>query len=210
VRPSLALAVVALLALPVPAAEDPGPALARLQRWLDGTKDLQARFEQTLVSSALGAGPRESGRVYLRRPGRMRWEYTDPEAKIALLVDDRTELYLAQERRLHRAVLQADDAPLASLLAGTQPVASVFHATTLPPEGDRARLKLVPRSESSGVQEIVLSLEPGSFAVSGIEVLDQGGNRMAYAFSSLRRNAGIKDGVFRFTPPKGTEVVEGL
>jgi outer membrane lipoprotein carrier protein len=191
-------------------AEDAGPALLGLQRWLDGTKDLQAKFEQTLVSSALGAGPRESGRVYLRRPGRMRWEYTKPETKIAVLVDDRTELYLAEERRLHRAQLGADDAPLAAVLAGTQPLGSVFEASHLPTEGGRVRLKLVPKSESSGVQEIVLALDPSSFAVLGIEVLDQGGNRMAYAFSGLRRNLGIGDAVFRFTPPKGTEVVEGL
>lgn len=206
--PLAALALV--LACTAAPADEAQPALQGLQRWLDGTKDLQARFEQTLVSSALGAGPRESGRVYLRRPGRMRWEYTKPESKIALLVDDRTELYLAGERRLHRARLSADDAPLASLLTGTAPVGTVFTATSLPQENGQQRLKLVPRSTSSGVQEIVLGLDPTTSAVLHIEVLDQGGNRMAYAFSGLRRNAGIAEGVFRFTVPKGTEVVEGL
>ena len=79
------LVALALCALGAAAsAEEESPALAALQRWLDGTKDLQARFEQSLLSSALGAGPSESGRIYLRRPGRMRWEYTDPEAKIAV------------------------------------------------------------------------------------------------------------------------------
>jgi outer membrane lipoprotein carrier protein len=210
VRTILALAfALALPGLPPLAAGEP-EALAGVQRWLDGTKDLQGRFEQTLVSSALGVGPRESGRLFLRRPGRMRWEYTQPEAKIALVVDERTEIYLAEERRLHRAVLSEDDTALASLLSGTRPLASVFHVTALPAEAGRARLKLVPRTETSGVREIVLALEPGSFAVSRVETLDQGGNRMAYVFSGLRRNAGIRDEVFRFTPPKGTEVVDGL
>ena len=206
---SAALALVALLASPAsPAA---GEAVLGLQRWLDGTRDLEARFEQALVSSALGAGPREAGRIYLRRPGRMRWEYTTPEKKVALLVDDRTELYLSEERQLHRARLRPDDAPLAALLSGTEPIASVFVATSLPQVPGRAgfRLRLVPRRETSGVEEIVLDLDPETWAVLGAEVLDAAGNRMAYAFSGLRRNRGISDALFRFTPPQGTEIVEG-
>ena len=203
---ALALGAACTLA---PAAEGDA-ALAGLQRWLDGTKDLQARFEQSLLSSALGAGPSESGRVFLRRPGRMRWEYTAPESKIAVLVDDRTQLYLAEEKRLHVAQLSKDDAPLAALLAGTQPLSSVFAATPLPVEGGRTRLKLVPKSPTSGVQEIVLGLDPKTSAVMRIEVLDQGGNRMGYTFSALKRNAGVPDTLFRLDPPRGTEVVEGL
>jgi outer membrane lipoprotein carrier protein len=200
----------ALLGLAPATPADDVPALVRLQRWLDGTKDLQARFEQTLVSSALGAGPSESGRVYLRRPGRMRWEYTKPEAKIALLVDRRAEIYLAAERRLHRADLSREEEPLAALLSGTAPLGTVFAVSPLPPAHGLVRLKLVPRNREAGMQEIVVGLDPDSAAVLRIETLDQGGNRMAYVFSGLRRNAGIAEGVFRFTPPAGTEVVEGL
>ena len=133
-----------------------------------------------------------------------------PETKIALLVDDRTELYLAQEKRLHVAQLSVDDAPLAALLAGTQPLGTVFDVTSLPEQGGKTRLKLVPRSETSGVQEIVLGLDPATSAVLRVEVLDQGGNRMGYVFSGLKRNSGIADGMFRFKPPRGTEVIEGL
>ena len=197
-------------ALSLAPAAGEGATLAGLQQWLDGTKDLQARFEQSLLSSALGAGPSESGRVYLRRPGRMRWEYTQPESKIAVLVDDRTQLYLAAEKRLHVAQLSKDDAPLAALLAGTQPLSAVFEATSLPDEGGKGRIKLVPKSPTSGVQEIVLGLDPKTSAVLRVEVLDQGGNRMGYTFSALKRNAGVADSLFRLDPPRGTEVVEGL
>jgi outer membrane lipoprotein carrier protein len=206
---ALALLVVGL-ASAAPSAQEPAAALSGLQRWLDGSKDLQARFEQTLLSSALGAAPTETGRVYLRRPGRMRWEYTAPEKKIALLVDDRTELYIAEERRLHVAQLPADDVSVLALLAGTQPVGKVFDVTSLSDEEGRRRLKLVPRSENPGAQEIVLGLDPVTFAVLRVEVLDQAGNRMGYVFSGWKRNAGIADAMFTFTPPRGTEVVEGL
>lgn len=201
------LLALALSATCVAAEEDAG--LSGLQRWLDGTKDLQARFEQTLLSSALGAGPSESGRIYLRRPGRMRWEYTAPESKIAVLIDDRTQLYIAEEKRLHVAQLPKDDASLVGLLAGTQPLSALFVVSSLPDEAGRTRLKLVPKSPSSA-QEIVLGLDPKTSAVLRVEVLDQGGNRMGYTFSGMKRNAGVADSLFRLDPPRGTEVVEGL
>lgn len=204
----VALALGAACALATAAEED--PALAGLQHWLDGTKDLQVRFEQSLLSSALGAGPSESGRIYLRRPGRMRWEYTAPEKKVAVLVDDRTQLYLPAEKRLHVAQLSKDDAPLAALLAGTQPLSAVFAASPLPDEGGNTRLKLVPKSPTSNVQELVLGLDPKTSAVLRVEWVDQGGNRMGYTFSDLKRNAGVADSLFRLDPPRGTEVVEGL
>ena len=50
----------------------------------------------------------------------------------------------------------------------------------------------------------------GPHAVLRVEVLDQGGNRMGYTFSALKRNAGVADSLFRLDPPRGTEVVEGL
>jgi outer membrane lipoprotein carrier protein len=207
----LPIVAAALLVAPPAASASPDAAstLAGLQRWLDGTRDLQGRFEQALVSGALGAGPRESGRLYLSRPGRMRWEYTAPERKIALLDGDATQLYLAAERQLHRARLRPDEAPLAALLAGSEPLATVFEAAALPAAGGRLRLRLTPRRETAGVEEIVLSLEPATFAVASAEVLDAAGNRMTYAFSDLRRNRGVADALFRFTPPRGTEIIEG-
>ena len=87
--------VVAALAL---VATDPGAekatVLAGLQAWLDGTSTLDMRFRQSLVSSALGTTANESGRMYLECPGKLRWDYLDPEKKVALLLGERTALYL--------------------------------------------------------------------------------------------------------------------
>ena len=68
----------------------------------------------------------------------------------------------------------------------------------------------MPKSPTSAAQEIVLDLDPKTSAVARVELLDQGGNRMAYTFTALKRNAGVPDSLFRLNPPRGTEVVEGL
>jgi outer membrane lipoprotein carrier protein len=182
----------------------------RLQTWLDGTSDLEASFEQTLASGALGVGLAESGRLYLWRPGRMRWDYLEPERKIALVDGESTWLYLEEDSQLWEGRLE-DDALLATLLAGARPLETVFESALLatPRRGGRGayRLQLVPRSDEESFQHVVLTLRPPEFAIEAADVLDAAGNLMQYRFADLRRNAGLSKTVFHFEPPPGTELV---
>jgi len=184
--------------------------LGRLQAWLDGTKTLEARFEQTLVSGALGGGLAERGRVYVERPGRLRFDYAEPERKVAIVVDDRTWLYLEGERQLLLGRLQAEADLLPALLAGSKPLEGFFDATFdrdgRPPSGGPFRLALRPRVAGGGLERIVVTLRPPTFALESAEVLDAAGNRMDYTFSGMHRNARLPRGAFVFEPPPGTEI----
>jgi outer membrane lipoprotein carrier protein len=209
-RAVLALALTLALGSPsAPAASTATDALAGLQAWLDGTRTLEARFEQSLVSGALGAGLAERGRVYVERPGRLRFDYVAPERKVAIVDGDRTWLYLASERQLLLGRLESEADLLPVLLAGSKPLAAVFEASleSASAPGDRlVRLELVPRQASGDVGRIVVTLRAPSFALESAEVLDAAGNHMRYAFSGMQRNAGLPRGVFAFDPPRGTEV----
>jgi len=195
---------------PTPAQDGPAAVLDRLQGWLDGTRTLEARFEQTLVSGALGGGLVERGRVYLDRPGRLRFDYTEPERKVAIVVDDRTWLYLAGERQLLLGRLGAEGDLLPALLAGAKPLAQLFEATFdtggPPPSDAPYRLALRPRGAAEGLERIVVTLRAPTFALESAEVLDAAGNRMDYAFSAVHRNGRLPRGAFAFEPPPGTEI----
>ena len=108
---------------------DRGEVISGLQAWLDGTRTLEARFRQTLLSGALGATVSEAGRLYLERPGKLRWDYLEPEKKIALLLGDRTFLYLEDDRQLVRGRLAADQSLFPRLLAGGERLEAIFSAT---------------------------------------------------------------------------------
>jgi outer membrane lipoprotein carrier protein len=183
-----------------------------LQAWLDGTQTLDVRFRQSLLSGALGATSIESGRMYLERPGKLRWDYLAPERKVALLIGDRTELYLEEDRQLTRGRLSAEQAMFPRLLSGSDRVETSFVATVVPAPaapGPRGyRLKLVPRGGGSALTEVTLLLRAPDFAIESAEVLDEMGNRTTYAFSGAKRNGRLPDGIFAFEPPAGTEVVE--
>jgi len=182
-----------------------GPAvLARVQGWLDGTRTLEGRFSQSLVSGAFGSGMEDSGRLYIERPGRMRWDYTEPEAKVALVDGRKTWLYLEEDRVLQLGSLDEQDDLLPMLLAGEGRLAELFQASLV--EGEAYRLRLALASGSEALEEVVLTVRPPNFAIEVAEVLDPAGNRMLYRFSKLRRNKGLPAGVFEFVPPAGTEI----
>lgn len=181
-----------------------------IQGWLDATRHLEARFSQALLSGALGSEVEESGRLYLERPGRLRWDYLEPERKVALVDGLQTRLYLEEDRQLWEGRLDESGAALPTLLAGQGRLGEMFEPTlvagSLPGEATY-RLRLVPRTGLENVEEVVLTVRAPLFAIEAAEVLDGAGNRILYRFSSLRRNRGLKKGIFQFEPPPGTEIV---
>lgn len=212
----VALVFLALLAVTAPAAGERGELgaedlVAGLQDWLDGTRDLQGRFEQRLVSGALGSDQAEAGELVIERPGRMRWDYLDPERKVAIVDGERTWLYLEEDEQLILGRLEEQGELLPRLLAGEGRIAQEFEAEVLEvprrPGGGAYQVQLVPRGGDEAFERVVLALRPPRFAIEVVEVLDAAGNRVFYRFFDLRRNRGLPDGLFRFVPPEGTTVL---
>jgi outer membrane lipoprotein carrier protein len=210
-RVTVLAALAAALAATPPVA-DRDRTVAGLQAWLDGTARLEATFRQSLISGALGTTTAETGRLYLERPGHLRWDYLDPERKTALLVGDRTTLYLEEDRQMIRGRLDRSGSLFPRLLAGRDRVEQEFDARLVAtPETGGAgtyRLRLVPRGETEGLSQVTLVLHPKTFAIEGAEILDEAGNRTTYALGSVRRNGRLPDGIFAFEPPPGTEIVD--
>jgi len=205
------LAVLALAPVARPARElDAAAVLERIQAWLDGTRDLSGRFVQELESGALGAGLVESGRLYVLRPGRMRWDYEDPERKLALVNGQRTTLYLEEDGEVMLGRLDEDGGLLPTLLAGEGQLADLFSAALVATPrkgGDGAyRIQLEPRVVTDAVEQVVLTVRGPRFAIEQAEVLDSLGNKMVYGFVDLRRNSGVAPALFEFEPPPGARV----
>ena len=181
-----------------------------LQRWLDGTRSLERDFEQSLASGALGAGLEESGRFYLERPGKMRWDYDSPERKVAIVIGSATRLWIEEDAQMWEGQLDGD-ALLALLLTGDRPLVELFQPALLatPDLGGNGqyRLQLVPLEAADSFQQVLLTLGSGDFSIDEAEVLDAAGNRMIYRFGAARRNHELSADIFEFEPPAGTEIL---
>jgi outer membrane lipoprotein carrier protein len=187
---------------------DAAQLLAAVGRRHRDIRDFEARFVQTYRSGALGKQIVESGTVRLKRPGRMRWDYRQPDEK--LFVSDGAQVYFYVPAD-HQVVVrdQGGDQALAfRLLAGDADLAREFSATLLAGAGSVTRLRLTPRAPDPDVELVILDVD-SQYRIGAIEIHDVQGNESRFRFEGVKENRGLPDRVFRFQIPGNAEVVKG-
>jgi outer membrane lipoprotein carrier protein len=183
--------------------------LRRLEQRNAATSDLVARFTQSYRSGMLGRELRETGIVSIKRPGRMRWEYKDPEAKLFVSDGKTFYFYVPSDRQVIVSEQDEQRSLAARLLSGRGGLEEEFSASLESPlEEGVVRLKLVPRHQQAELDRAFVDMEP-SGRVRAILIDDTQGNRTRFRFEGTRENTGLKDELFRFEVPKGVEVIRG-
>ena len=206
----MAVGLMGALAVPAPAAATPAEDLARRVETRHRTLvDLTASFVQTYRSGMLGRAIVEKGALILKPPGRMRWEYREPEKKT--FVSDGTTFYFyvpADRQVIVRSQADSRGIP-ALLLSGRGEILTHFVVTEeKAPSPEIRRLRLVPREADPEIDHVLLDVD-GSARIRGIAVVDAQGNRSQFAFDRFKENVGVEDRQFRFEVPRGVEVVSG-
>jgi len=184
--------------------------LERLQATCAATQDLSARFTQTVTNRSLGAVREGSGRFELKRPGKMRWEYEKPEPRLFVTDGRRLWDYSPADKQVRiQEVSQgfASRLPLA-FLAGDCQIRREFAVTLVENAATRAQptlkiLDLTPRQPEAGVARMLLEVDLKSGLVDRATLFDAAGNTTVIALSQVKRNTGLEDRAFQFTPPAG-------
>src|SRR5580658_37472 len=173
---------------------------------------LQAEFAEIYRGS--GMDRTESGTLWLKKPGKMRWEYRSPRDKLFVSDGRDAWFYVPGERQVRRtAVKKLDDlrSPLAFLLGKTK-LEKELQGLSLAPDvtplatGDVV-LRGVPKSLADRVSQVLLEITPDHW-ISRILIEEVDGSVTEYRFSDLKENETIPDGRFEFHSPPGTETVE--
>lgn len=215
VRILASVALAAALAVVAPAAQQQSPAeLAQaLQKKYATIRDFSADFTHTYTGGVLRKQITEKGRLLVKKPGKMRWDYSVPEVK--QFVSDGTKLYSyipADKQVIVGTVPQDDSASTPALfLSGKGDLTRDFtpSAGTVPssmPAGTRA-LKLVPRKPQPDYDWLVLLVDPATLSLRGMQTADSQGGTSLFTFSNLKENVGLSDKEFTFRMPRGVDVV---
>ncbi len=196
-----------------PAALTAADIVARVQTVYDGTTSFQANFRQVFRHRLNPDRSKEAtGVVYLQKPGKMRWEYHDPERK--LIVSDGTTLwaYEPSEEQVFEQSLENTDLPTAvTFLLGSGSLTAEFDARLIE-EGsdtsaDRYVIELRPKSPSSQYARLLLVVKRSDFHVVRTVVIDHSGNTNSVEFAGEILNSTIPASQFRFTRPEGARVI---
>jgi outer membrane lipoprotein carrier protein len=174
---------------------------------------LQAEFTETYRGA--GIERTESGSLWLKKPGKMRWEYRSPKEKLFLSDGKDAWFYLPGDRQVRRSsVKKLDDlrSPLGFLLGKTRLEKELDGLSAAPDvtptTAGNVVLRGVPKAMADRVNEVVLEITP-DYHIARIQFEEADESVTEYRFSEQKENAGIADQLFRFSPPAGVEVVNG-
>ena len=193
------------------AAGGPAQETARaVQQKYDHVADFTADFTHTYEGGVLKKTITERGTVQVKRPGRMRWDYTSPEHK--LFVSDGRRIYSyvpADKQVVVSPVPQDDQATTAVLfLTGKGNVTRDFRASYTEGNGpDTWALRLDPTSRQRDYDWLVLIVDRQTMQIRTLVAADQQGGRSTFQFTNYRENTGLADKIFTFKIPRGVDVI---
>jgi outer membrane lipoprotein carrier protein len=201
-----------------PASETPTPPLSLSQvlrgveNKYNGMKSMKARFRQ-IYRQGSQVVREEQGALYLRKPGRMRWEYESPETKLFVTDGRQAVLFVPSENRvMQSAIKESDDikAPLAFLL-GRLNFSEQFERVETSPQFASAEkgdfiFKAYSKKMAERLEWVLFEVSP-SFEIRRLVAREMGGIETEFRFNGIETNPPLADSIFRFTPPTGAEVV---
>ncbi|MGO9088248.1 MAG: outer membrane lipoprotein chaperone LolA [Candidatus Sulfotelmatobacter sp.] len=177
-------------------------------------RSLEAEF--TEVYRGAGMERTETGTLWLKKPGKMRWEYRSPKEKLFVSDGKDAWFYVPEDRQARRtAARKLEDlrSPLAFLLGKTK-LEKELQGLSLAPDvapmaAGNVVLRGVPQSLADRVNEIVVEVTP-DHQIARIVIQEVDGSSTEYRFTEQKEDVTIGDGRFQFQPPAGTETVEGV
>jgi outer membrane lipoprotein carrier protein len=176
-------------------------------------KDLQASFHQTTVIPVMDRVKEASGTLYLKVPGKMRWEYTKGPHRIVLIDGRQLWFYDPQEGQL--TITDLSKIPnsdyLLAFLTGMGELKEVFQPElskgVVKTATGHLKIYLRPRAEDSQWKSLRITVDPKTFQV--IETAFEGiqGDRNIIRYYNIKVNVGLEDEIFRLEVPPGTEIL---
>ena len=173
-------------------------------------------LEAQFIEMYQGAGIErtESGTLWLKKPGKMRWEYRSPKEKLFLADGKNAWFYIPGDHQARRtSVKNLDDlrSPLAFLLGRTK-LEKELQGLSLAPDISASKpgnvvLRGVPKA-LGGVEQVVLEITPEN-RIARLIMDQTDGSRTEYRFDEQKENEQVADARFKFLPPEGVEVTEG-
>ena len=171
------------------------------------SKTASGRFEQQVFDRGGKVVEKASGTFAFQRPGKFRWVYDKPHKQ--LLVGDGAKLWI-HDPDLNQVTVKKIGAAISStpaaLLAGKDDITALFTLRDAGTADGLSWVEATPKAQDTGFERVRLGLQ--GKALAAMELHDQLGGRTLLRFTELKSNAPVTADSFKFTPPKGADVLE--
>jgi outer membrane lipoprotein carrier protein len=178
----------------------------QVEHYLAGLATWSADFQQTIDDGHGKVLRSAAGHLYLQRPGKFRWDYSQPSEQLVLADGKKLWFY---DKDLAQANVRDMDSTLAStpavLLSGGSSVSSQFDITALPAAEGLEWFQLKPKHPDTDFQAVRIGFEKGELA--RMLLADKLNQVTRLSFSGAKRNLKFSADQFSFTPPAGVDVI---
>jgi len=195
-----------LLAVWMPCTAWAASSIDTLKAMFAQTTTARAHFAQIVLDRNMKMLQQATGTMQFSRPGRFRWEYDRPYEQT--IVSDGSKVWL-YDKDLNQVTVRRFDRALgsspAALLAGSDDIEKSYRLTSLGNQDGLDWLEAVPRTQDTAFERVKLGF--GKAGLEAMELRDQFGQITVIKFSTIERNPKLPPETFRFTPPKGADVI---
>lgn len=187
--------------------------IAVIQKRYESVSDLSASFVQTthpvVFGGKAGGGQVSRGTVVFAKPGKMRWQYSEPEP--SLVVSDGHTLWIHDPEHAEVQRMRVSEGYLSGaaiqFLIGEGDMRRDFAITGVACSDDASELELRPKTDV-GFEKLRVVADRATGELRRTTIHDLLGNVTEVAFSDVRANQSPDDSLFRFEAPPGHEVID--
>jgi outer membrane lipoprotein carrier protein len=187
--------------------------VARVQQRYDRTTRLHARFHQETRLQGFDQVQTGAGQVWILKPGMMRWDYAQPERQTIIADGETLWIYRPEDRQAIRDQVNQSlgTRTPALFLAGEARLTELFTVartpTQDPGEGGLLGLELTPKARTLPYTQVQLGIDPNSYLITRLRLVDALGNTTTMRFSNIDTEAAVDASLFQFQVPPGVEVI---
>jgi outer membrane lipoprotein carrier protein len=183
-----------------------------VDRHYNELQSLQTQFTESYRGA--GMQRQEAGTLWLKKPGKMRWEYASPREKLFISDGKVAWFYVPGDSRVQKApVSKIDDlrSPLRFLLGKTK-LDKELNGLSIAPDvpasiAGNVVLRGVPRQMQDRISQVLLEITP-DHRIARMSIDEVDGSVTEFQFRDQRENVNVTEQRFRFSPPPGVEVVD--
>lgn len=184
----------------------------RVQGRYEKTKNFQADFTQTSILKTVKQKQISKGKVFIRKPGMMRWEYKEPEEQFIISDGKVIWLYVPADKQvmISNVAGDSDSHSPNTFLAGSGKLRDTFNIefeNEVKTSQSQYLLRLIPKKSQPNMAKLIIGVNSEDFRIEMSNIYDIYGNQTIVSFLNIEINKELPDGIFHFEVPQGIRVV---
>lgn len=187
--------------------------LTKVQNFYDKTTSFSSDFTQEFYVKLHGIKKTSSGHVLFSKPGRMHWNYKEPEGNKVVSDGSVLKVYEASNKQMFQQAVDKSQYPAAlSFLVGGAKLTEVFNFELFDGAGMNFPggqvLVGTPKTPSPAYTKVLFYVDKDTTQVRRVLIVDGQGNRNRFDFQNPRVNDPVREDSFKYEPPAGTAIIK--